>query len=157
MIRLKSLITEEGKPQGGVWRNLAGYGPTWIESVNSMEKTAIVRLKAPSGFSKRMKVPLERIDWNTKPPFNAKSQVSQEAQSQQKPAPQSWSSDQRSYDWRTQSKGSHWKSTDGKWGARAQSGEVDYFPDEETAKKFSQHAHTGKPGTYVSGQFGKGN
>lgn len=61
-----------------------------------------------------------------------------------------------SWDWRTQKKGDHWKTRSGKWGARAQTGEVDYFDDEKQAQQFAQHSHTGQAGTYVSGQFAKG-
>ena len=63
--------------------------------------------------------------------------------------------DRASWDWRIHSKGSYWQSPKG-FGARALSGEVDYFKDKKTAIKFAGYTHKGKPGSYVRGNFKEG-
>lgn len=72
-----------------------------------------------------------------------------------KPMPRHSRYNKTSWEWRIHSKGSYWQS--GKdWGARAQSGEVDHFPDKSQAVKFANWMHPGQSGTYVQGQFAKG-
>jgi len=73
--------------------------------------------------------------------------------------------DQPSWDWRIHSKGSYWQSRPSSgtglkvpgWGARAKTGEVDYFPDKSKAMQFADWANPNtKPGSYVRGNFAKG-
>ena len=73
--------------------------------------------------------------------------------------------DQPSWDWKIHSKGSHWQSRPSSgtglkvpgWGARAKSGEVDYFPDKSKAMQFAKWANPNtRPGSYVRGNFAKG-
>jgi hypothetical protein len=57
---------------------------------------------------------------------------------------------QRTWDWRIHNKGSYWYLGDSpwvgdkKWGARALSGEVDYFPTKELAMKFADYQFSPK-------------
>lgn len=60
--------------------------------------------------------------------------------------------DKASWDWKIHSKGSYWQS-DGKWGARAKSGQVDYFSGKPEAIRFADYTHKGSPASYVKGQF----
>ena len=63
--------------------------------------------------------------------------------------------DKASWDWKIHSNGSYWKS-DGQWGARAKSGQVDYFSGKPEAIRFADYTHKGSPASYVRGQFAKG-
>ena len=63
--------------------------------------------------------------------------------------------DKSSWDWKIHSNGSYWKS-DGQWGARAKSGQVDYFVSKITSMRFADYTHKGGPASYVQGNFMKG-
>ena len=71
-----------------------------------------------------------------------------------KPKPSDWRHGRANWEWRVHSKGSYWQS--GKdWGARALSGEVDYFPDKNAAIQFADHTHKPKDARdlYIQGKF----
>ena len=63
------------------------------------------------------------------------------------------------WDWRIHSKGSYWEFAPNAWGARAKSGQVDYFKDKRVAMKFADYSHqvTNKASDlYVRGSFREG-
>ena len=79
---------------------------------------------------------------------------------QTKPIPQRWQHNKGAWDSRIHSKGSFWKlsgSTKAEnWGARAKSGQVDYFWGMSKAQSFADYTHKGSPASYVRGNFEKG-
>jgi hypothetical protein len=52
------------QPQGGVHAQWIGHGRVWVESLNSIKKTALVRFDPGEGMRSRAKsVPLSEIDF----------------------------------------------------------------------------------------------
>lgn len=157
MIRLRDLLQEGDSIRPGDKVRLTGtsFGGYHVQGKNDTPKSVAVR-PGDKGTVVRLDGEWAIVDFGHYESARVrKSDLVAEALSTQR-EPRSPGFNEPSWDWRTQKKGDHWKTRSGKFGARAQTGEVDYFDDEKQAQQFAQHSHTGQAGTYVAGQFAKG-
>src|SRR5512135_2235255 len=137
MIRLRDLLQEGDSIRPGDKVRLTGtsFGGYHVQGKNDTPKSVAVR-PGDKGTVVRLDGEWAIVDFGHYESARVrKSDLVAEALSTQR-EPRSPGFNEPSWDWRTQKKGDHWKTRSGKWGARAQTGEVDYFDDEKQAQEF---------------------